>query len=207
MMPDDTDDQAQEAPAAPRPMPWGQLVLGAIVGGVATWMILLNQNGVAPSSMLAGVAEAYQATRDAMLTPVAEALGVQLSPAYRDALALLAVFFAAIVRTSLRYPGAWWIIAFAVILGTLAAARLAYFPRPWPPTTTDMAEFWIWRALLFTILITTLAPLAGLIGRVMDPTARAFDDLTAPHAMLTLWNVVAIAALAGALFFVSWAAA
>jgi hypothetical protein len=207
MATDDADDQAQETAVAPRPMPWGQLVFGAIIGGIATWMIILNQSGVAPSSMLAGVAETYQAARDLVLNPVTEALGVQLSPDYRDALALLAVLFAAVVRTSLRYPGSWWIIAFAVILGSLGAARLAYFPRPWEPTTTDMAEFWIWRALLFTILITMLAPLAGLIGRVMDPTARAFDDLISPQAMLILWNVVAIAALAGALFFVSWAAA
>jgi hypothetical protein len=201
------DDQLREATVAPRPLPWGQLIVGAAIGGVAAWMILLNQSGVAPSSMLAGVAETYRAARDLVLNPFSEALGVQLSPDYRDALALLAVLFAAIVRTSLRYPGAWWIIAFAVILGSAGAARLAYLPRPWEPTNTDVAEFWIWRALLFTVLITTLSPLAGLIGRVMDPTTRAFDDLTAPHAMLTLWNAAAIAALAGALFFVSWATA
>jgi len=130
-----------------------------------------------------------------------------LSPDYRDALALLAVLFAAIARASLRYPGTWWIIAVAVLLGSIGAARQAYFPRPYDPTNTDVAEFWIWRALLFTIFVTMLAPLAGFIGRVMDPTARALDDLTAPPAMLILWNAAAIAALAGALFFVSWATA
>jgi hypothetical protein len=207
MTTDDADDQAQETAVAPRPMPWGQLVFGAIIGGVATWMIILNQSGVAPSSMLAGVAETYRAARDFVLNPFAEALGVQLSPDYRDALALLAVLFAAIARTSLRYPGTWWIIVFVVTFGSIGALREAYFPRPYDPTNTDVAEFWIWRALGFTIFMTMLAPLAGFIGRVMDPTARALDDLTAPPAMLILWNAVAIAALAGALFFVSWATA
>jgi hypothetical protein len=201
------DDQLREATVAPQPMPWGQLIVGAVIGGVATWMIMLNQSGVAPSSMLAGVAATYEGARDFVLNPVADALGVQLSPDYRDALALLAVLFAAIARTSLRHPGTWWIIAFAVILGLGGALREAYFPRPYEATNTDVAEYWIWRALSFTIFITMLAPLAGLIGRVMDPTARALDDLTPPPAMLILWNAAAIAALAGALFFVSWATA
>lgn len=207
MAPDDADDQVQEPAVAPQPMPWGQLVFGAVIGGVATWMILLNQSGVAPSSMLAGVAETYRAARDLVLNPFAEALGVQLSPDYRDAVALLAVLFAAIVRTSLRYPGTWWIIAMTVTLATSSAVYWRYIADVWEMTPTDVAEWWIRRALGFTVFITMLAPLAGMIGRVMDPTARAFDDLTSPQAMLILWNAVAIAALAGALFFVSWAAA
>jgi len=190
-----------------RPLPWGQMVVGAVIGGVATWMILLNQSGVAPSSMLAGVAATYEAARDFVLTPVAEWLGIQLSPDYRDALALLAVLFAAIGRASLRYPGTWWIIGMAVTLATSSAVYWRYVADVWDMTATDVAEWWIWRALSFTVFITMLAPLAGLIGRVMDPTARELDDLTAPPVRLILWNAVAIAALAGALFFVSWATA
>jgi len=199
-----TDEDESQAPhAGASPTPWGQFIVGAVIGGVATWMIVLNQSGVAPSSMLAGVAATYEAARDAVLTPAAEALGVQLSPGYRDALALLAVLFAAIVRTSLRYAGLWWIIVLAVVLASLGAARLAYLP--WELTTTEIAERWIDRAVVFTLLITVLAPLAGMIGRVMDPTARGIDDLTAPAAIMTLWNAVAIAAFAAALFFINWA--
>jgi hypothetical protein len=207
MTTDDADDPVQEATVAPRSMPWGQLIAGVVVGGVATWMILLNQTGVAPSSMLAGVAAKYEAARDFVLNPVAEAVGVKLSPDYRDALALLVVLFAAIARASMRHAGARWIIAFAVFLASLGAASLIIVGRDWGVTATDVAERWIRRALSFTIFVTMLTPLAGLIGRIMDPTARALDDLAAPPAMLIIWNAVAIAALAGALFFVSWATA
>jgi hypothetical protein len=201
------EGQVPQALAAPQRTPWVQIIVGAIIGGVAVWMILLNQAGVAPSSMLSGVAAAYQAARDAVLTPIAEAFGVALSPGYRDAVALLAVLFAAIVRTSLRYAESWWIIAIAVILASVGALWLAFVPQPWVPTPTDVAERWIQRALFITIGFTILAPLAGLIGRIMDPTAQGLEEMTAPPAMVTLWNAAAISAFAAALFFINWATA
>ncbi|MDZ4866610.1 MAG: hypothetical protein SGI91_04760 [Alphaproteobacteria bacterium] len=200
------EDEGQVSqPSAPQSTPWVQILVGAVIGGVAVWMIVLSQAGVAPSSMLSGVAATYQAARDAVLTPIAAALGVVLSPGYRDALALLAVLFAAIVRTSLRYAASWWIIAIAVVLASAGALWLAFVPHPWVPTSTDVAERWIQRALYITIGFTILAPLAGLIGRIMDPTAQGLDEMTAPPAMLTLWNAAAIAAFAAALFFINWA--
>jgi hypothetical protein len=199
-----TDDHIEQSP---RGVPWGQLIAGGIVGGISLWMIALHLSGAAPSAMLAGVAATYEGWRDWLMTPLERWLQIKLSPVDRDTLAFDIVMIGAIVRTALRYPTMWGALLFILWWALLPVSTLFAF--------LAFPDFWVlrWRGVeysirivaVFSALVVVGTPIAGIIGKIMEPV-RELDDLLSPPAMFALWNAIAIAALAGGLLVVDWAA-
>lgn len=193
-----------EQPA--RPFAWGQLAVGSAIGAIAVWSMALHYTEATPSEMLAGVAETYRAWRDGLLTPLLEFTQIELSSLDRDTLAFDIVMVGAMVRTATRYPSEWGVLLPIVVW--VALSPVSYFTFPlivgpgiWSPSY--QAGVTISTIAIYTVLAVAIAPLAGIVGRFMEPT-RELDDLTAPPVRYALWNALVISAIAGGLLAVDW---
>jgi hypothetical protein len=187
-------------------LPWGQLIVGSVVGGLALWIVALNVFGVAPSAMLAGVASIYEAARDTATAPP-RWLQIDLSPNAKDGLAFLLVMFAAMIRTARRYPDYWWVPAFLIYSTTLWVAISETPTLSWEtvPTRTEVAEAWIKWGTIHTLFLTVALPISGFLGRVWEPSSSGLDEMTAPPMLFTLWNAILIAVVAAFLLLLNWA--
>jgi hypothetical protein len=193
-----------EQPA--RPMAWGQLVAGSVVGGLALWSIALDVFGVTPSALLAGIAAAYQGWRDWLLAPLLGQFAIALSPVNRDVLAFDAVMLAAWVRTAVRFPEAWGELFDVFLwpsLGTLAIFYAA--PDLWSPSFGVAA--WISIAAGICAIDLFIRPFAGIAATLFvdEHTAAHLASLNTPAARFGFWNALAVVAFAGGLFVVDWA--
>lgn len=199
-----TEGAEAEQPA--RAMAWGQLLAGAVVGGLALWSIALNVFGVTPSAVLAGVAAAYQGWRDWLLAPLLGQFDIALAPVHRDILAFDAVMAAVWVRTALRYPEAWGGLFDLVLwpsLGTLAIFYAA--PDLWSPSFGVAA--WLSIAAGICAIELFIRPFAGLAATpfVDEHTAAHLASLNAPATRFGFWNALAVVAVAAGLFAIDGA--
>jgi len=193
------DDVEVEVEQPARPVAWGQLVLGSVIGGVAVWSIALHLSETTPSAALAGVAESYRGWRDWLLAPVLAMAQIELSTFQRDLLAFDLVMIGALLRTALRYPAVWDVF-FRLFLWAMVFPATSYLfvgPENWSPSYA--VGLGISTAAILTAMIVVIGPLAGMIAQIMEPV-RELDHLTAPPARFALWNALAIGAVAGALF-------
>jgi hypothetical protein len=196
-----TTDESVER--MPRGLPWGQLFVGSIVGGISLWMLALDFTGAEPSALLAGVAGTYEAWRDWLITPLERLLQIELSTTKRNLLTFDIVMIGALVRTALRYREVWGVLVFLAVW--VAYWSIAKLDDPVGVVTADyILEGAISSAAIGAVLIVFITPLAGMIGRVMEPV-KDVDDLTSPPIMLALWNAIALIATSGALLLLDWA--
>jgi len=193
-------EEQVEQPA--RPIAWGQLVVGSVIGGIAVWSIALHLLDMTPAAMLAGVAETYRAWRDWLMAPLLELTQIELSTLDRDTLAFDLVMAGALARTAMRYPearGAFLPIALIAIVGP----AVSYFTLPiivgpdiWSPSYA--VRLVISLTAIYTVMTVMISPLAGMIGQFMEP-AHELDHLTSPPVRFALWNALVIVAIAGGL--------
>jgi hypothetical protein len=113
------------------------------------------------------------------------------------------VMIGALVRTALRYREVWGVLVFLAVW--VAYWSIAKLDDPVGVVTADyILEGAISSAAIGAVLIVFITPLAGMIGRVMEPV-KDVDDLTSPPIMLALWNAIALIATSGALLLLDWA--
>lgn len=197
-------EEQVEQPA--RRIAWGQLVAGAVIGGIAVWSIALHLTDTTPSAMLAGVAATYQAWRDWLLSPLLAPFDIALSPLNRDILTFDAVMAAAWVRTALRYPDAWDGLIGFVLWPSLATMFIYLFaPDLWSPSFG--VAYWISVAAAICAISLLLRPMTGVAASwlVDETTAAHFGSLTSPVALSGLSNALAVLVFAGGLFALDWA--
>lgn len=188
-----------------RPMAWGQLLVGSIIGGLALWSIALNVFAVTPSALLAGIATAYQGWRDLLLTPLLGQFDITLSPVNRDILAFDAVMIAAWVRTATRYPEAWGELFDVVLWPSLGTLAIFYVtPDLWSPSFG--VAVWASIAAGICAMDLIIRPLAGLAATafVDEYTAAHLASLTTPSVRFGFWNALAVLAFAAALLALDW---
>jgi hypothetical protein len=189
-----------------RPIAWGQIVVGSVIGGLALWSMALDLFGVTPSALLAGVATAYQGWRDWVLTPLLGQFDITLSPVNRDILAFVAVMAGAWVRTAIRYPEAADGLIDLILWPSLMTVGVFFLvPDRWSPSFG--VEFWITIAAILCTMRLFIRPAAGLAASALvdEYTAAHLASLTTPAARFGLWNALAVLVFAAGLFAFDWA--